>query len=148
MLAACSVDTVVYELQSAASEARPPSAGASAGGAGANAQSPLIYGCNVDAPAGGAPAIVQIIVSSASEVSEWVRTDRNCAEDRDCHAALLTPACNRETTFCQPCPVGERALYYTGLADCLTRAITDCCANPDAERDCVFRRCQRGCGPQ
>jgi len=142
------VDAVVYEAGSIRNDVRP-SEMAGAGGSDGGLDRPRVFGCNVALGNGGAPAIVQLIVDSASEASEWIQTGRSCSEDRDCRSALLTPACNTESTVCVPCPdLPERIAYLGNLGSCLTDAVAECCADPGAEPDCVFRRCQSGCGPQ
>lgn len=145
VLSACAVDTVVYEGRSIRNDTRPIET-ADAGGSPDRSR---VVGCNVAIDSGDAPAILQVIVDSAGEAREWVRPDRNCSEDRDCRSALLTPACNAESTMCVPCAaLPERIAYLTTLGSCLRAAIAECCADPEAEQDCVFRKCQSGCGPQ
>lgn len=141
LLCACSVDTVVFEQRSAATLSPQRDAGSGAGRA--------VFGCGIGDGSGGAAAILQRIVDSASEAGEWIRPERSCTADRDCRSALLTPACNTESTRCGPCPaLPERIAYLSNLGSCLSDAIADCCADPEAEQDCVLRKCQSGCGPQ
>ncbi|HTU62416.1 MAG TPA: hypothetical protein VMF89_28345 [Polyangiales bacterium] len=141
----CAVDTVVYEARSIRNDTRP----VAAAGAGGSSDASRVFGCNVAISTADAPAIIQVIVNSASEAREWVRPDRNCSEGRDCRSALLTPACNAETTRCEPCAaLPERIAYLGSLGSCLREAIAACCADPEAEQDCAFRKCQSGCGPQ
>jgi hypothetical protein len=139
------VDTVVYEARSIRNDTRP----SETAGAGGSTDGSRVFGCNIAIDSGDAPAIIQVIVDSASEASEWVRPNRSCSEDRDCRSALLTPACNTESTQCVPCAaLPERIAYLGNLGSCLRAAIADCCADLEAEQDCVFRKCQSGCGPQ
>jgi|GEM_PF-6538032 len=142
VMSACAVDTVVYEARSIRNDTRPIEAAGAGGGS-------RVFGCDVAIDSGDAPAIIQVIVNSASEAREWVRPDRSCNEDRDCRSALLTPACNAESTMCVPCAaLPERIAYLANLGSCLRAAIAECCADPEAEQDCVFRKCQSSCGPQ
>lgn len=147
---ACVMDTVVYAPRAKGAEAgragEDAQAGSAAGAAGSG--EPTIYGCRA-AGDDGPEAIFVRIVNMAADAGDWLRTDQTCGRDGDCRRALLTPACNLESGRCEACPAAvDRAVYSSRLIRCLANAIARCCSDPEASRDCVFRDCVGGCGPQ
>jgi hypothetical protein len=154
---ACLMDAFVYAPVTTGAAAGQGDAGpgalSGAGGTGGTGgamgqQEPMIYGCRA-AGEGGAEAVFMRIVDMASEVGDWLLTDRTCSAQSDCRTALLTPACDVEAALCVPCPLLiDRTVYSSLLIRCLADAVARCCVDPDAPRDCVFRGCIGGCGLQ
>jgi hypothetical protein len=151
---ACLMDAFVYAPVTTGGQGGAGAQGSLASTGGNSAagsegrQGPMIYGCQA-AGEGSAEAVFMRIVGTASEAGDWLRTDRGCVAQSDCHSALLTPACDPESALCVPCPLLiERTVYSSRLIRCLADAVARCCVDPEAPRDCVFRGCVGSCGPE
>jgi hypothetical protein len=81
-----------------------------------------------------------------SEAESGANTPRACESDEDCSRALFTPACNRASGLCVPCPRPDQIASTSVRAGlCIGANAERCCRGETSIADCLLEACASRC---